>query len=171
MFRAQKESVVSEVTEAFDGVMSIILADYRGLDVNTVTTMRDEFRAAGCNYRVFKNTLVKIAVKDTDIAPLSQLLNGPTAVIWSKESPSAPAKVAVKYAKEQKNFKIKGGYFEGQLLDAAGVESLSKMPGREELQASLLMTFMAAPTDLVRLLSAGPQNFMYLLSARERQLG
>lgn len=171
MFRAQKENVVSEVTEAFDGVMSIILADYRGLDVNTVTTMRDEFRAAGCNYRVFKNTLVKIAVKDTDIAPLSQLLNGPTAVIWSKESPSAPAKVAVKYAKEQKHFKIKGGYFEGQVLDAAGVESLSKMPGREELQASLLMTFMAAPTDLVRLLSAGPQNFMYLLSARERQLG
>jgi len=171
MFRAQKESVVAEVTESFSGVMSLILADYRGLDVNTITAMRDEFRAAGCHYKVFKNALVKIAVKDTALAPLEKILSGPTALIWSNESPSAPAKIAVKYAKEQKDFEIKGGYFEGQLLDANGVESLAKMPGKQELQASLLMTFMAAPTDLVRQLVAGPQNFLYLLSARERSLG
>ncbi len=76
----------------------------------------------------------------------------------------------MKFAKEQQHFKIKGGFFEGQVLDEKGVESLSKMPGKPELQASLLMTFLAAPTDLVRTLAAGPMNFLYLLQARERKL-
>jgi large subunit ribosomal protein L10 len=170
MDRAGKRQQVSEIKEAFSDVMSIVLADYRGLDVPTVTEMRDEFRKAGCHYRVLKNTLVKIAIKDSDIEPMSALLSGPTAVMWSNESPAAPAKLAVKFAKEQKNFVIKGGFFEGQLLDADGVQRLSKMPGKEELQATLLMTFLAAPQDFVRQIIAGPQNFAYLLDARKRSL-
>jgi large subunit ribosomal protein L10 len=149
-----------------------VLADFRGLDVGTVTNMRSEFRKAGCGYKVVKNTLIKIAVKDTKMAPMVSLLTGPTAVIWSTESPSLPAKLAVKFAKEQQQkFRIKGGYFEGQVLDTVGVEALSTMPGKPELQASLLMTFLAGPTDLVRTLAAGPMNFLYLLQARERNLG
>lgn len=170
MDRAGKEQVVSEIKEAFSDVMSVVLADYRGLDVPTVTDMRDEFRKVGCHYRVLKNTLVKIAIKGSDLEPMSALLAGPTAVMWSNESPSAPAKLAVKYAKEQKHFVIKGGFFEGEVLDTAGVERLSKMPGKPELQATLLMTFLAAPQDFVRQLIAGPQNFMYLLDARKRAL-
>jgi large subunit ribosomal protein L10 len=170
MDRAGKEQVVSEIKESFTNVMSVVLADYRGLTVPTVTEMRDEFRKAGCHYRVLKNTLVKIAIKGSEMEPMSQLLAGPTAVIWSNESPSTPAKLAIKYAKEQANFIIKGGYFEGAVLDPAGVERLSKMPGKEELQATLLMTFLAAPQNFVRQIIAGPQNFMYLLDARKRAL-
>ena len=170
MDRAGKRQQVSEIKEAFTDVMSIVLADYRGLDVPTVTEMRDEFRKAGCHYRVLKNTLVKIAIKGSEIEPMSALLSGPTAVIWSSESPAAPAKLAVKYAKAQKNFVIKGGFFEGEVLDQPGVERLSKMPGKQELQATLLMTFLAAPQDFVRQIIAGPQNFMYLLDARKRSL-
>ena len=88
-------------------------------------------------------------------------------MIFSYESPSAPAKVATKFAKDQEKFVLKGGYFEG-VLDAKGVESLATMPGKDELRAKLLATFMAPATDLVRTLSAGAQNFMYLLSAKER---
>jgi large subunit ribosomal protein L10 len=91
--------------------------------------------------------------------------------MWSTESASAVAKLALKHAKEVEKFKIKGGFFDGQVLDLAGVEQLSMMPGKEELQSSLLMTFMAAPTDFVRLIAAAPTNFLYLLSARERALG
>ena len=171
MDRSAKEQSVSEIREALDGVMSIIVADYRGVDVPTVTEMRDEFRAAGCGYRVLKNTLVKIAVKGSDKEPISALLSGPSAVIWSTESPSAAAKVAVKYAKEVKEFEIKGGFFEGEVLDLAGVEQLSKMPGKEELQASMLMTLMAGPTDFVRTIGAAPLNFLYLLQARKDALG
>ncbi len=172
MERAEKQQLIDEVSRTFATVSSVILADFRGLDVGTVTGMRNEFRKAGCGYRVVKNTLIKIAVKDTKMEPMSRLLAGPTAVIWSTESPVVPAKLAVKYAKEQaQKFRIKGGYFEGQVLDEKGVEQLSKMPGKPELQASLLMTFLAGPTDLVRTLAAGPMNFLYVLQARERSLG
>jgi len=175
MERAAKQQLVEEVSRTFANVMSVVLADFRGLNVQTVTGIRDEFRKAGCGYRVVKNTLIKIAVKDTPMSVMTTmegLLAGPTAVIWSNESPSVPAKLAVKFAKEQQQkFRIKGGYFEGQVLDDKGVEALSKMPGKPELQASLLMTFLAAPTDLVRTLAAGPMNFLYLLQARERSLG
>lgn len=170
MDRAGKHQVVSDIKEAFSDVMSVVLADFRGLDVPTVTEIRQEFRKAGCHYRVLKNTLVKIAIKGSDMEPMSSLLAGPTALMWSNESPAAPAKLAVKYAKEQKNFVIKGGYFEGQVLDLAGVEQLSTMPGKPELQATLLMTFLAAPQDFVRQIIAGPQNFAYLLDARKRAL-
>jgi large subunit ribosomal protein L10 len=102
---------------------------------------------------------------------MSVLLKGPTAVMWSNESPSAPAKLALQFAKEQKQqFVIKGGFFEGQVLDESGVDRLSKMPGKPELQATLLMTFLAAPQNFVRLVIAAPQNFMYLLDARKRSL-
>ncbi len=171
MDRASKEQMVGDIRETFENVMSVVVADYRGVDVPTVTEMRDEFRAAGCGYRVLKNTLVKIAIKGSDVEPLSELLSGPTALIWSTESPSVAAKIAVKWAKEEKNFEIKGGYFEGEAFDAAGVERLSRMPDKPELQSKLLMTFIAAPTDFVRTLAAGPINFMYLLQARERQQG
>lgn len=172
MERAAKQELINEVKEEFGRVMSVVVADFRGLDVATVTAMRNDFRKANCHYKVVKNTLLKIATKDMPMASMASLLAGPTAIMWSNESPTEPAKLAVKYAKEQaQKFQIKGGYFEGQVLDASGVESLSKMPGKQELQASLLMTFIAAPTDLVRTLAAGPMNFLYLLQARERALG
>jgi large subunit ribosomal protein L10 len=147
-----------------------VLADYRGIDVPAVTDVRNEFRKANCHYRVLKNTLVRIAIQGSNLEPMSKLLEGPTAVIWSTESPSAAAKVAIKIAKDNAKFVIKGGYFDGQALDASGVASLATMPGKDELRASLLMTFLAAPTDFVRLLAAGPTNFLYVLQARERSL-
>lgn len=172
MERANKEQVVSEITEAFADVQSVIMADFRGVDVETITAIRRDFRLNGIQYRVLKNTLVKIAVKDNPrLAPMVSLLKGPTALMWSTESPSAAAKLALKHAKDVENFKIKGGYFDGQVLDAKGVDQLAKMPGKPELQASLLMTFMAAPTDFVRLMAAGPTNFLYVLQARHRALG
>ena len=171
MERAAKEQMLGEIKEAFANVASVVLADYRGIDVPTVTNMREEFRKAGCYYRVLKNSLVKIAVRGSAMEGMSALLAGPTAVIWSNDSPQAPAKIALKWAKDvPAKFVIKGGFFDGQVLDAKGVETLSTMPGKPELQASLLMTFLAAPTDFVRTIIAGPQNFMYALDARRRQL-
>ena len=170
MERAAKEQMLGEIKEAFTNVASIVVADYRGIRVPVVTKMRDEFRAAGCHYRVLKNSLVKIAVKGSKMEPLSQLMVGTTAVIWSTEIPQEPAKVALKWAKEEPKFKIMGGYFEGQLLDVAGIDSLAKMPGKNEIRASMLMTFLAAPQSFVAQVIAGPQNFAYLLDARKRQL-
>src|SRR5262249_13049576 len=129
--------------------------------------LRDEFRKVQAEYRVFKNTLVKLAVKGTAMEGIGPHLEGPTAVIFSYESPAAAAKVATKFAKDSEKFKVKGGFFEGTVLDTKGVEGLASMPGKDELRAKLLATFMAPATDLVRTLSAGAQNFMYLLAAKE----
>ena len=101
MERSQKEQVLGEIKESFANVQSVVLVEYAGLTVPAVTTMRDEFRAAGCHYRVLKNSLVKIAVKGSKMEPLVSLLNGPTAVIWTNNEPQAPAKIALKWAKDQ----------------------------------------------------------------------
>ena len=171
MDRAGKEQILGEIKESFQDVTSIVIADYKGIRVPTVTAMREDFRKNGCHYRVLKNSLVKIAVKGTSMEPLAELMVGTTAVIWTNDAPQAPAKVALKWAKDHpKEFKIMGGFFDGKKLDAAGVDQLSKMPGKNEIRASLLMTFLAAPQDFVRTLIAGPQNFMYALDARKRQL-
>lgn len=169
MDRVTKEQQVNELKEKLAKTNSLVLADYRGIDVPTVTGLRDEFRKVQCEYKVYKNTLVKLAVKGTPMEGIGKHLEGPTAIIFSWESPAAPAKVATKFAKEQEKFVVKGGYFEGQVLDVKGVEGLATMPGKDELRAKLLATFMAPATDLVRTLSAGAQNFVYLLSAKERQ--
>lgn len=170
MDRAGKQQILGEIKEAFADVQSVVLADYRGITVPVVTAIRDEFRKNNCHYRVLKNSLVKIAVKGSKMEAMSVHLAGPTAVIWSNESPQTPAKIALKWAKDEPKFVIKGGYFDGSALDAKGVEALSKMPGKPELQAGLLMTFLAAPTDFVRTIAAAPQNFVYLLDAQRRKL-
>jgi large subunit ribosomal protein L10 len=171
MERAQKEQVLGEIKEAWQNVASIIIADYKGITVPVVTAMRDDFRKNGCHYRVIKNSLVKIAVKGSKMEPLTQLMTGTTAVIWTTgEAPQPPAKIALKWAKDEPKFQIKGGYYEGQLLDKAGVQALSTMPGKPEIQASMLMTFLAGPQSFVAQIAAPVQNFAYLLDARKRHL-
>ena len=170
MDKAGKEQVLGEIKEQFANVASVVIADWRGMTVPVVTAMRDDFRKNNCHYRVIKNSLVKIAVKGSKMEPLSQLMVGTTAVIWSNEIAQDPAKIALQWAIKEPKFVIKGGYYEGQLLDAKGVDSLSKMPGKNEIRSSMLMTFLAGPQSFVAQLIAGPQNFAYLLDARKRQL-
>ena len=79
---------------------------------------------------------------------------GATAVIWSSETAQAPAKIALKWAKDQPKFQIRGGFFEGKALDVAGVDALSRLPTKPEIQAQLLMTVLAAPAQFARLLEA-----------------
>ena len=171
MDRTQKEQLLGEIKEAFQNVASVVIADYRGIRVPVVTAMRDDFRKAGCHYRVIKNSLVKIAVKGSKMEPISQLMVGTTAVIWSNEIPQTPAQLALKWAKDEPKFVIKGGYYEGQVLDVPGVDALAKMPGKNEIRSSMLMTFLAAPQSFVAQLAAAPQNFAYLLAARKRGIG
>jgi large subunit ribosomal protein L10 len=171
MERSQKEQVLGEIKESWKNVASIVIADYRGITVPVVTAMRDDFRKHGCHYRVIKNSLVKIAVKGSKMEPITTLMTGTTAVIWTTgEAPQPPAQIALKWAKDEPKFQIKGGYYEGQLLDKAGVQALSTMPGKPEIQASMLMTFLAGPQSFVAQINAPVQNFAYLLDARKRHL-
>jgi large subunit ribosomal protein L10 len=166
----EKNASIDSLKTRLASAQSLILADFRGLTVESDNKLRREFRAVGCEYQVVKNTLLGKAVKGTAMEVLESLLAGPTAIAYSVEDPSAPAKVATKVAKAESKFVIKGGYIDGKLLDKKGVEELSTLPGKDEARATFLATLLAVPQNFLRLLGAAPQNFVYLLSSREDAL-
>jgi len=171
MERAVKEENIASLKGDLAKATSLVLADFRGINVKNDTALRREFRLNGCKYQVVKNTLLGRAVEGTPMAGLEKLFVGPTAIAYSFEDPAAPAKIATKVAKGEEKFIIKGGYVDGQALDAKGVEALSRMPTKDELRSSFLALLVAAPQNFLALLTAAPQQVLGVLSAREQQLG
>jgi large subunit ribosomal protein L10 len=170
--RVQKETQVAEIQDRFGKMASAVFTDFRGLDVETINDLRREFDKVAVEYKVVKNTLVKRAIGEEGYAEgLSPYLAGPTAVAWSYEDPVAPAKVVADFSKTNDKLKIKCAVLDGEVLDEGQVIALSKMPGKDEIKSKLLATFMAPAQQMVRLLAAGPTNFMYLLNARKTALG
>jgi large subunit ribosomal protein L10 len=163
----EKNANIESLKTRLANAQSLVLADFRGLTVESDNKLRREFRAVGCEYQVVKNTLLGKALKGTPMEALEPLLAGPTAIAFSVEDPSAPAKAATKVAKAESKFVIKGGYVDGKLLDQKGVEALSTLPGKDEARATFLATLLAVPQNFLRLLNAAPQNFVHLLAARE----
>lgn len=169
MERLAKERQVDELKEKLQSSSLVILCDYRGLDVPSVTSLRQSFRKENCEYKVYKNTLVKIAVAGTPMEKIAPLLEGPTAVILSWDHPASAAKIAKDFAKEQKSFQIKGGFLDGGLLTGKQVEEVASMPSKEQILANLLGVLSSPASGLVGVLHAGLQNFVYLLDARKRE--
>ncbi|MBI2389747.1 MAG: 50S ribosomal protein L10 [Deltaproteobacteria bacterium] len=174
MDRNEKQAAIGELKQRFDRMTSLVLLDYKGINVETVTKLRAEFRKAGVEYKVAKNTLVKQALKGTKLLDvLSPHLRGMTAFAWSYEDPSAAAKVVKNFLRDNAGkVAIRGGVIEGTVLDATAVtEQLATMPGKDELRAQLLATMQAPMQQLVALLAAPSQNFAYLLDAKHREMG
>jgi large subunit ribosomal protein L10 len=171
MERSQKESLVGTIKERFERMTSAVLLDFKGLNVEAVSKLRDEFRKSGVEYRVVKNTLVRHAIKHHGWAKgLNTSLVGMTGVAWCYEDPSAAAKVVKEFRrnKEHEKLKVKAGIIEGQVLSADAVETqLATMPGKNELRATLLMTLQAPLQQFLQQLNAPLQNFVYLLKAKE----
>ncbi len=173
MERSTKDAQIGLIKSRFDKMTAAIFLDFKGMTVEHVTKMRAEFRKAGVEYKVVKNTLVKHALKDAPYkAKLDDVLVGMTGIAWSYEDPSAAAKVVKAFRKDPagEKLQIKAGLIEGALLDATGVEEqLATMPGKNELRAKLLATLQAPLQNFVALLAAPSQNFVYVLSAKERK--
>lgn len=172
MERSTKEAQIGLIKSRFDKMTAAVFLDFKGMTVEHVTKMRAEFRKAGVEYKVVKNTLVKHALKDAPYkAKLDDVLVGMTGIAWSYEDPSAAAKVVKAFRKDPagEKLQIKAGLIEGAILDASGVEEqLATMPGKNELRAMLLATMQAPLQNFVALLQAPSQNFVYALSAKER---
>ncbi len=172
MERSTKEAQIGLIKSRFDKMTAAVFLDFKGMTVEHVTKMRAEFRKAGVEYKVVKNTLVKHALKDAPYkAKLDDVLVGMTGIAWSYEDPSAAAKVVKAFRKDPagEKLQIKAGLIEGAILDANGVEEqLATMPGKNELRAMLLATMQAPLQNFVALLQAPSQNFVYALSAKER---
>ncbi|HUH86803.1 MAG TPA: 50S ribosomal protein L10 [Pusillimonas sp.] len=162
--REEKAVVIEEVSAELAKAQSVIIAEYRGLDVAAVTVLRKQARESGVYLRVLKNTLVRRAVAGTPFETLSSKMSGPLMYAVS-EDPVSAAKVLASFAKTNDKLVITGGALPDNALDAEGVKALATMPSREELLAKLMGTMQAPVTQFVRTLNEVPTKFVRGLAA------
>ena len=153
-----KQPVVQEISENVKDAQSVVVVDYRGLTVAEDTQLRRELREAGVTYKVYKNTMMNFAFKDTDFESLSDVLEGPSAIAISKEDATAPARVLAKFAKNAPALEIKAGVVEGTYYDADGMKAIASVPSREELLSKLLGSIQSPIGNFARVLKQIAEN-------------
>jgi len=153
MDRSQKAESVAALNAVFNEVGVVVVTRNLGLSVGQSTDLRTKMRDAGASYKVAKNRLAKLALKDTQYEGLEEFLNGPTALAWSTD-PVAAAKAAVDFAKTNDKLEIVGGAMGSTVLDAAGVKALASMPSLDELRGKIVGLINAPATKVVQLVNA-----------------
>ncbi|MEJ5366610.1 MAG: 50S ribosomal protein L10 [Desulfosoma sp.] len=169
MDKVKKEQLVAELHEKLHRATAAILTDFQGLNVAQITTLRDSLAERGVEFKVVKNTLMRIAAKGTGAEVVEPLLKGTNAVAIAYDDPSVAAKILKAFGKQNEKFKVKGGVLGTQVLSVDDVLALAELPSREELLAKLLGTLHAVPTALVRVLSGVPRAFVGVLAAIQRE--
>jgi large subunit ribosomal protein L10 len=171
--RAQKEDQVADLRQRFGRASSVILADYRGLTVGATEELRGALRQdpeSESEYHVIKNSVLKHAVKDSDLDVLTEHLTGPTACAVTYGDPVALAKVLVDFQKKHDVFELKGGYLDGKALDSGEIATLATLPNLQELRGKLVGLLVAPATKLVRLLNEPGAQLARLVEARRAAL-
>jgi len=159
-----KKAVVAEVSAELAKAQAVIVAEYRGLEVGQITTLRAKARESGVYLRVLKNTLVRRAVSGTPFESLADQMIGPL-IYGISTDPVAPAKVLYDFAKTNDKLVIKAGAMPNYVMDAAGVNALASLPSREELLAKLLGTMQAPVAKFVQTLNEVPSKFVRTVAA------
>ena len=161
----EKKAVVAEVSEVAKGAYSAVAAEYCGLTVGELTSLRVKAREDNVYLRVVKNTLAKRALKDTDFDCMSERLSGPLILAFSQEDPGAAARVAKDFAKGNDKFQVTMLAVGGELLEPADIDKLARLPTRDQ-GISLLMSVMLAPTEkFVRTLNEVPGKLVRTVAA------
>lgn len=163
---------LAEIVKNVSDSKTIILTEYAGLTVKEQTELRAEADKIDGSFMVAKNNLIRRALEESSkdiVAELTPFLQGPTAVLFSKD-PVSGAKIAIKFSEDHDKLKIKSGIVDGKVVSFAEIVALSKLPSREQLLASLLAQLQAPAQALVRQLSAPIQNFVYGLEALKAKL-
>ncbi len=142
ILKAKKE-VVSEVTDGIKNSSSMVVVEYRGLTVDEITEVRHALKEVDASLRVYKNSLVERAVDDLGHSELKELLEGPNAIVFSKDTIAGP-KVVAKFAKKHENLVIKGGLVEGKMMNVDQIKTIASLPGREGL-ISMFLSCLQAP--------------------------
>jgi large subunit ribosomal protein L10 len=163
--RPEKVAVVDEVRERLSSASATLLTEYRGLKVGELAELRRNLRAAGGDYKIYKNTLVRFAVRDLGIEGVEELLVGPTAVAFVDGDAAAVAKALRDYSRTNPNLVLKGGVLGGKALSADETRALAELPSREVLLARIAGGLAAPMQQFAGLLQALPRNFAYGLKA------
>ncbi len=171
MNRQDKQAFVDEMTDKLRSAQLVVLADYSGINVETMNKLRRQFDAGeSVEMTVVKNTLCSRAVAGAAMEALTPFLTGPTAVILGLRDPVAPAKVLSGFVKESDKLKVKAGYFGGKLIGVDEVKALASLPSREVLLSQLLGTLQAPMSQFVGVLAAVSQQFVGVLAAYKDKL-
>lgn len=178
MDRADKQKEVETLSSKLLAAPITICADYRGLTASEITELRQELTSVGSEGKVVKNTLARLTIDQVlkeaeaaEVEKLRELFNGPSMIIFAGEDQAvASAKVVANFKKGNEKFELKGGWFEGAFMDDKGLETLSKMPSKEELLSKLLSVIMAPATKVVQLLNAPATKLVGTLDAYKNTL-
>jgi large subunit ribosomal protein L10 len=169
--RPEKVAVVDEVRERLSSSSAALLTEYRGLKVGELADLRRALRTAGGDYKIYKNTLVRFAVRDLELEGVEELLTGPTAIAFVEGDAAAVAKALRDFARINPNLVVKGGILGGSALSPDAARALAELPPREVLLARLAGGLAAPLVQLAGLLQALPRNLAYGLKALLDQQG
>lgn len=140
----KKQELVNQIAEEIKASSSIVIADYRGLNVAEVTELRNNMRNEGLTFKVYKNSLVRRAMEQAGIEGLDEVLTGPNAIAFSTEDVVAPARVLNDFAKTHQNLELKAGVIEGKVASLEEVKAIATLPNKEGL-LSMLLSVLTAP--------------------------
>jgi large subunit ribosomal protein L10 len=171
MNRQEKTQQVSELTELFDGAQLMVITEYIGMNVANMVEFRTKLRQTQGGYRIVKNTLAKLALKDAEGNALADQFKGPIGVAYTKEDAAATAKVVTEFAKEHPELSITAGMIAGgTLIDAKGIEALGNLPSKDVLRAKLLGAMSGVPQNFLGVLTAPSRDLVGVLQARHDAL-
>ena len=172
--RAKKEEQVAELKDVFGRASCVYVADYRGIDVQSVNQLRSRVRKEGggeYQYRVTKNRVLKLAAEGSDVASLTEQFTGPTAVAISFGDPAGLAKILEEFAKDHEAFELKGGIVDGNEVTPADIAKLATLPSLDELRGKLVSLLQAPASKLARLLNEPGAQLARVARARGSQEG
>ena len=150
----QKKQVVAELIERLNASCAGVIVDYKGINVTDDTKLRKELREAGVEYTVVKNTLLRLAIASTELQGLDSVLEGTTAIATSADDYVAAARILCKFADTHNGFEIKNGFLDKEVIDAAKINGLAKLPSREILLGQVLGAFQAPISAFARAIQA-----------------
>jgi large subunit ribosomal protein L10 len=163
--KAAKNELVSEINNVFKGNPSVMVVEYKGLTVKEMESLRKNLKNADAQLKVIKNTLLRIAAKDTNIERINDLFEGPTAVAICENDPTAVAKVFMESLKKLPHLKLKGGVVEGSIIGESEISDLSKLPSRQELIAQFLGLLQSPVSNFLGTLNQLQSKLIYALTA------
>lgn len=169
MDKASKIRITQEIAEAAKQANIVVLTDFRGVNVEQITRLREDVRKAGGSYRVAKNTLMTRAFDGTDYESLKGSLFDTNAIAYTGGDPVELLKALTEFSKENGAFKVKEGVMEGQHLNGKQLAAVAKLPSREALLGQLAGTLAAPVSGLMNVLSAPLRNMLFALKEIESQ--
>ena len=171
MNRSEKAAVIEAIKARAEKAPFTVLTDFKGMSVEELTNLRVSLRKAGGEYHVVKNTLARIALTDGTHAAIKDKFHDNCGVAFGYDDPVAVAKALSDFAKQSKLFELRCASLDGKALDAAQIDALAKLPGREQLLGQLLGTMNAVPTNFVSLFANLLRGLLYALKGIEEQKG